>query len=121
MDELLLLCVPLATNNSYCIVEDTILKTPQDALRNFWRMKESSDFCIDTDREYMGITQHRGGYLRRIHTHAKRQVSANRIQAYSAEFSRRYQYMRGNHVRNLYNQRLALDIATGVFINITEE
>lgn len=71
-DELLSLCLPYVTNSSYCIVEDTVLGTPFDALRVFFNLTEASDFCIDGDREYFGISQHRGGYLRRVDTTYKK-------------------------------------------------
>jgi cephalosporin hydroxylase len=64
-DELLALCVPHVTNSSYCIIEDTVLGTPFDALRIFFTLPHSTDFCIDQDREYFGLSQHRGGYLKR--------------------------------------------------------
>lgn len=43
-----------------------------DAIRIFYNLtNESDEFCIDGDREYFGLSQHRGGYLRRISTNSK--------------------------------------------------
>jgi hypothetical protein len=114
--ELWNLCLPFASNNSYCIVEDTVLKSPMDALRNFWRTEESKDFCIDSDREFMGITQHRGGYIRRTDTKHRAQPDAARQHVFARTFKENYIYKARDQFGNLVRQKYAMDIATTAFL-----
>jgi hypothetical protein len=87
-DELLSLCLPFVSNSSYCIVEDTVLGTPFDALRVFFNLTESSDFCIDQDREYFGLSQHRGGYLKRVQTTHQTDVPQKMVQTINSAYSK---------------------------------
>lgn len=129
-DEIITLCVPFVTNSSYCIVEDTVLGTPMDALRIFFNVtKESQDFCIDADREYFGLSQHRGGYLKRISTDSKvnnkfqqnnqqlvRQISSKFHQFAHSEESKRGQKFKYHYellhkvVQELYNETNLVEV-----------
>jgi hypothetical protein len=105
-DELLSLCLPYVTNSSYCIVEDTVLGTPFDALRVFFSLQESADFCIDGDREYFGISQHRGGYLKRIDTSHKAPFPKEIIARVDRVFNGNRTVVRGGITqKNLYERK----------------
>jgi hypothetical protein len=104
-DELLSLCLPHVTNSSYCIVEDTVLGTPFDALRVFFNLTEASDFCIDGDREYFGISQHRGGYLKRIDTAHKTLMPKAIVEGINRVFKANRTIVRGNTPRLFYERK----------------
>lgn len=65
-------------------------------MRIFFNLTESSDFCIDSDKEYFGLSQHRGGYLKRIHTNYKAPISKNLLE----EINRSYRHNRTTYPTN---------------------
>lgn len=87
-DELLALCVPFVTQGSYCMVEDTVLSSPLDALAAFWKFQPSKDFCSDEDREFLGLTQHRGGYLLRTGSDNKKLLDTNVTATFDREYNK---------------------------------